>query len=67
MAKKPRLSRSRLKDLEAAGKTSTLPGPLPGIIHRLDKEASGLLVFSKSRRAFAWLKDDFKHKRVHRL
>lgn len=66
-AKKPRLSRSRLKDLEAAGKTATLPGPLPGIIHRLDKEASGLLVFSKSRRAFAWLKDDFKHKRVHRL
>ncbi len=63
----PRLSRSRQRDLEAAGKSSTLPGPLPGIIHRLDKEASGLLVFSKSRRGFGWLKDDFKNKRVHRM
>jgi 23S rRNA-/tRNA-specific pseudouridylate synthase/2-polyprenyl-3-methyl-5-hydroxy-6-metoxy-1,4-benzoquinol methylase len=66
-AKAPRLSRSRQRDLEAAGKSSTLPGPLPGIIHRLDKEASGLLVFSKSRRGFGWLKDDFKNKRVHRM
>jgi 23S rRNA-/tRNA-specific pseudouridylate synthase/SAM-dependent methyltransferase len=37
------------------------------IIHRLDKEASGLLVFAKSERAFAWLKEDFRSKRVHRL
>jgi 23S rRNA-/tRNA-specific pseudouridylate synthase/ubiquinone/menaquinone biosynthesis C-methylase UbiE len=37
------------------------------IIHRLDKEASGLLVFAKSERAFAWLKEDFRAKRVHRL
>ena len=66
-AKAPRITRSRVRDLEAAGKTSTLPGPLPGIIHRLDREASGILVFSKSRRAFGWLKDDFKHKRVHRM
>jgi 23S rRNA-/tRNA-specific pseudouridylate synthase/SAM-dependent methyltransferase len=37
------------------------------IIHRLDKEASGLLVFGKTERAFAWLKEDFKTKRVHRI
>lgn len=66
-ARAPKISRSRQKDLEAAGKGATLPGPLPGVIHRLDKEASGLLVFSKSRRGFGWLKDDFKHKRVHRM
>ncbi|MFN7374528.1 MAG: pseudouridine synthase [bacterium] len=41
--------------------------PLPGIIHRLDREASGLIVFTKTARAYSWLKDDFKHKRVHRL
>lgn len=41
--------------------------PLPGIIHRLDREASGLIVYTKSARAFSWLKDDFKHKRVHRI
>ncbi|MCC6659310.1 MAG: methyltransferase domain-containing protein [Phycisphaerales bacterium] len=37
------------------------------IIHRLDKEVSGLLVFAKTERAFNWLKNDFRSKRVHRL
>jgi SAM-dependent methyltransferase len=41
--------------------------PIPGVIHRLDREASGLLVLSLSARGYAWLKDDFKHKRVHRI
>lgn len=38
-----------------------------GLIHRLDREASGLMVFSKTGRAFHWLKDDFKTKKSHRL
>ena len=37
------------------------------IIHRLDKEASGLLVFAKSEKAFNWLKEDLRAKRMHRL
>ncbi len=37
------------------------------IVHRLDKEASGLLVFAKTEAAFHWLKQDFKTRRVHRL
>lgn len=37
------------------------------VIHRLDKEASGLLVFAKNEKAFEWLKADFRAKRVHRL
>lgn len=37
------------------------------IIHRLDKEASGLLVFAKSEKTFNWLKEDFRAKRMHRL
>lgn len=37
------------------------------IIHRLDKEASGLLVFAKSEEAFMALKEEFKTKRAHRL
>ena len=37
------------------------------VIHRLDKEASGLLVFAKTERAFHWLKEEFRAKRVHRL
>jgi RluA family pseudouridine synthase len=37
------------------------------VIHRLDKDASGLLVFAKTEQAFAWLKEDFRAKRVHRV
>jgi len=40
--------------------------PALWVLHRLDKEASGLVVFAKTERAFAWLKDDFKAKRVNR-
>lgn len=37
------------------------------IVHRLDKDASGLLVFAKTEKAFHWLKEDFRSRRVHRL
>src|SRR5262245_36669410 len=37
------------------------------ILHRLDKEAAGLLVFAKTEKAFAWLKEEFRSKRAHRL
>jgi RluA family pseudouridine synthase len=53
-------------------KRHTGPRPRKGparafIIHRLDRDASGLLVFAKNERAFRWLKEDFRAKRVHRL
>jgi RluA family pseudouridine synthase len=37
-----------------------------GLIHRLDKDASGLLVFSKSQRAYESLKAQFADKRAKR-
>jgi 23S rRNA pseudouridine1911/1915/1917 synthase len=37
------------------------------IIHRLDKEASGLLVFAKTEKAYEFLKEEFRSKRAHRL
>ncbi len=37
------------------------------IIHRLDKEASGLLVFAKTDRAYEFLKEEFRSRRAHRL
>ncbi len=36
----------------------------PGIVHRLDKETSGLLVIAKSNRAFGELKEQFKNRKV---
>ncbi|MBL0869253.1 MAG: methyltransferase domain-containing protein, partial [Phycisphaerales bacterium] len=68
-------SRSKARDLQASEEDAAAEGNKPagpgkvfaGVIHRLDREASGLLVFSKNERAFHWLKDDFKSKRVHRI
>jgi len=36
------------------------------VIHRLDREASGLLVFAKTERAFDWLKEELRTKRTNR-
>ncbi len=36
------------------------------VIHRLDREASGLLVFAKTERAFEWLKEELRAKRMVR-
>lgn len=37
------------------------------IIHRLDREASGLLVFAKTEEAFTHLKEQFRSKKAHRI
>lgn len=36
------------------------------IIHRLDKETSGLIIFAKSERAYGWLKEELRAKRLNR-
>lgn len=38
----------------------------PGIVHRLDKDTSGLMIVAKDDKAHELLADDFKNKRVHR-
>ena len=38
----------------------------PGIVHRLDKDTSGLMLVAKSNEAHQILADDFKNKRVYR-
>lgn len=46
---------------------SNLNGPeRPGIVHRLDKDTSGLMLVCKSNRAHEILAKDFKTKKVHR-
>lgn len=42
-------------------------GTTAWIIHRLDREASGLLVFAKTIEAFEALKEEFRSRRTHRL
>ena len=38
----------------------------PGIVHRLDKDTSGLMLVAKNNKAHEILADDFKNKRVYR-
>ncbi len=38
----------------------------PGIVHRIDKDTSGLILIAKNNKAHAILADDFKNKRVKR-
>lgn len=38
----------------------------PGIVHRLDEETSGVLVIAKTNESFAYLKQQFKDRKVHK-
>jgi 23S rRNA pseudouridine1911/1915/1917 synthase len=46
---------------------ATQPRVVVGLIHRLDRDASGLLVFSKSKRAYQSLKTQFFRHTVERV
>ena len=49
------------------GKLSDINGEVrPGIVHRIDKDTSGLLLISKTNRAHQILSDEFKDKKVKR-
>lgn len=39
----------------------------PGIVHRLDKETSGVLVIAKNQKTFLHLKDQFQHHLVQKV
>jgi len=41
-------------------------GERVGIVHRLDKETSGVLVVAKTQRAFDFLQSEFKNRRVNK-
>ncbi len=39
----------------------------PGIVHRLDKATSGLIVIAKNERAHRWLQEQFKSRQVEKI
>jgi 23S rRNA pseudouridine1911/1915/1917 synthase len=39
----------------------------PGIVHRLDKETSGLIVIAKNERSHRWLQDQFRARTVEKI
>lgn len=38
----------------------------PGIVHRLDKETSGVLLVARTQEMYEHLKNEFRHRRVHK-
>ena len=36
----------------------------PGIVHRLDRQTSGIMVIAKNQKAFEFLKNEFKNRRI---
>lgn len=39
----------------------------PGVVHRLDKDTSGLIILAKNDRAHRWLQDQFRLRKVHKV
>jgi 23S rRNA pseudouridine1911/1915/1917 synthase len=39
----------------------------PGVVHRLDKETSGLIMLAKNERAHRWLQDQFRLRKVEKV
>jgi 23S rRNA pseudouridine1911/1915/1917 synthase len=38
----------------------------PGLVHRLDKDTSGIIVLAKNERAHRWLQDQFRDRKVEK-
>jgi 23S rRNA pseudouridine1911/1915/1917 synthase len=38
----------------------------PGVVHRLDKDTSGLILLAKNERSLRWLQDQFRLRKVHK-
>ena len=39
----------------------------PGIVHRLDKDTSGIIVIAKNEKAHRWLQEQFKSRKVEKI
>jgi len=68
-AEGPRPPETTLVDLALAhaGNLTPLSGEdRPGIVHRLDRETSGVMVIAKTDEAYLFLKGQFKSRQVHK-
>jgi 23S rRNA pseudouridine1911/1915/1917 synthase len=53
---------ARFKDMQGIG------GELrPGVVHRLDKDTSGLIILAKNERSHRWLQDQFRLRKVEKI
>lgn len=52
--------KARYPDIKSVGEDISRPG----IVHRLDKDTSGLMIVAKNNVAYNWLKSQFKNRKV---
>lgn len=55
---------NKLKDLERDVASGSPKNPRAGIVHRLDRATSGLLICAKTPEALAWLQKQFSQRKV---
>ncbi len=55
-----------VKKYPAIKKVGDDPAVRPGIVHRLDKEASGLMVVARTQKMFEHLKEQFKNRSIQK-
>src|SRR3989338_10965432 len=65
--REPNLTHALLKARPEIASVGDKPELRPGLVHRLDKDASGVLVVAKSQAAFEHLKAQFKERRVKKF
>lgn len=58
--------RESISQLKEGSSSEILQRRRPGIVHRLDKETSGILITAKNRDAEEWLQNQFKEKTLQK-
>lgn len=58
--------RESIAQLKDGTSSEILQRRRPGIVHRLDKETSGILITAKNREAEEWLQNQFKEKKLQK-
>ena len=53
------------QEIQGPGGTTRLL-PKPGIVHRLDKETSGVMLIAKTQKAFEFFKEQFKEREIQK-
>lgn len=55
---------ARYPNIKSVGDEPASGNIRPGIVHRLDKETSGVMVVAKNQKTFLWLKSQFQNHKV---
>ncbi len=58
--------RQALKDIKADSETETLQKMRPGIVHRLDKDTSGIIITARNRETEEFLQNQFKSRNLQK-